>query len=536
MNNPTPDTLTWFCIRRNNVARSSGWINSIPLEGLRKRIRARPADTIEVCLAERFEPVDTTRFSRVFCNRVRGILGMEVTVQGEVARFAPTRMIAANFSFERALESFLEQKGTSFDEFSATGRLRSFSAQQFLLPGRIHADPVALFRGSTRVEPLASDEPDRATVLADGIGQWMLRNMSSQGALPYKYWPSQGMKSPADNAIRRFLGTLALTRLGELNESRSMRAAAQRNLRFNLKRYFKDIGKGCGAIVEHTGAKLGAAALAGLAIMESPAREEFSQELTKLAAGIESLVDDKLGFRTFFFPAERDGDNWNFYSGEALLFWAAAVHRGERFAPPLERCVAVFKCCRKKHLQNRNPAFVPWHTQACTLLFAHSGRREFAKFVFEMNDWLLPMQQSDGLPPDLLGRFYNPGRPDFGPPHAASTGVYMEGLADAAALAQALGDTTRHAAYEKTLQRGLRSLRQLQFRDQHDTFYISKKHRVLGALRTEAYDNAVRVDSAAHALLAAIKIQRPTEFGSLPETGGITGAFRRTISRLKRTG
>ncbi|MDE0155615.1 MAG: hypothetical protein OXS28_08445, partial [Gammaproteobacteria bacterium] len=46
-------------------------------------------------------------------------------------------------------------------------------------------------------------------------------------------------------------------------------------------------------------------------------------------------------------------------------------------------------------------------------------------------------------------------------------------------------------------------------RDRHDTFYISKKPRVLGALRTEVYDNAVRVDSAAHALAAAIKILRP---------------------------
>ncbi len=536
MGSMTPDTLTWYCIRRNGVARSSGWIPSVPLKDLRKRIRARPTDAIEVCIAERFDPVDTTQFSRVFCNRVRGILGMEATFQGEVVRFAPTRMIAANSSFQRALEGFLEKKGASLDEFLASGKLRSFTGQQFLIPGRKNAKPVALYRGSTLVEQATDGKPGPAAALANDIGQWFLRNMSNDGALPYKYWPSRGLGSAADNAIRRFLGTLAITRLGELNANQSLLDAAQRNLRFNLKRYFKDIGKGRGAIVENTGAKLGAAALAALAIMESPARAEFTQELAKLAAGIESMADDKNGFRTFFFPAERDGENWNFYSGEALLFWAAALHRGESFAPTLEQCLAAFKCCRKKHLQKRNPAFVPWHTQACTLLFAHSGRREFAKFVLEMNDWLLSMQQSDGLPPDLLGRFYNPGRPDFGPPHAASTGVYLEGLADAVALAQALGDNTRHDVYELAIQRGLRSLRQLQFRDQNDTFYISKKNRVLGALRTEAYDNPVRVDSAAHALLAAVKIQRPIKFDKLPDTGGITGALRRTMSRLKPAG
>ncbi len=536
MGSATPNSLTWFCVRRNGVARSSGWINGVPLKNLRKRTKARPSDIVEVSVVEKFDPVDTTQFSRVFCNRVRGILGMEVVFRGKVIRFAPTHMIATNLSFQRLLESFLEKKGAGFDEFSAEGQLRSFSAHQFLLPDSKKKKPVDLFRGSTLVEPMSYTLSDRAEALANGIGQWFMQNMAADGSLPYKYWPSQGKNSPADNAIRRFLGTLALARLGALQGNQSMLDAAQRNLRFNLKRYFKDIGGGRGAIVEGSEAKLGAAALAGLAIMDSPEREEFSEELTMLAAGIESLVDNKLGFRTFFFPAERDSDNWNFYSGEALLFWAEALRRGERFAPTLEQCVKVSKCCRKVHFQKRNPAFVPWHTQACTSLFAYSGRKEFAKFALEISDWLLPMQQWDNLPPDLPGRFYNPSQPDYGPPHAASTGVYMEGFADATALARALGDSAREATYGQALQRGLRSLRQLQFRDQYDTYYISKKNRVLGALRTEAYDNAVRVDSAAHALLAAVKILRPMEFGSVQsKTGSIAGAFSRTMSRIKRT-
>ncbi len=99
-----------------------------------------------------------------------------------------------------------------------------------------------------------------------------------------------------------------------------------------------------------------------------------------------------------------------------------------------------------------------------------------------------------------------------------------------------LGDSTCEAAYEQALQRSLRSLRQLQFRDQYDTYYISKKNRVLGALRTEAYDNTIRVDSAAHALLAAVKILRPMEFGLVQsKSGSIAEAFSRTMLRLNRT-
>jgi len=485
-----------------------------PLAGLRGRIGAHPGELVEVCVADDFREVPPDRFSRVFFNRARGLVGIEIAFGGEVERLAPTRMLAANLGFGRALEKFLENREVDAGEFRARGTLRAFSARQCLLPGGTGHQTVDLVRGSTLVDPTPSVNENRAGDLATGIGGWMTANLSADGALPYKYWPSRGEESPADNAIRRFLASLALARLGELRGSAAIRDAARRNLRFNLARYFRDIGGGRGAIVERTGAKLGAAALAALAILENPAREEFLEELRMLAVGVDSLADGAHGFRTFFFPSERDGENWNFYSGEALLFWAEAARRGFAAAPSLERCASAFERCRARHRRQRNPAFVPWHTQACASLFAQSGQREFVDFVFEMNDWLLPMQQWDGLAPDLRGRFYNPRRPDFGPPHAASTGAYLEGLADAAALACAVGDPTRAEVYERAVARGLRSLRQLQFRDERDTFYISRRKRVLGALRTEVYDNSVRVDSAAHALTAAIKILRPMEFGA----------------------
>ena len=511
-----PGGGTWYCVRRSGAARRGGWTDTGPLAELRGGVGAHPGELVEVCVADDFREVAPDRFSRVFFNRVRGLVGIECALDGEAERLAPTRMVAANLGFGRALEKFLETRGVDAGAFRARGALRAFSARQFLLPGGTGHSPVALVRGSTPVEATPSADEDRAGDLATGIGRWMTANLSADGALPYKYWPSRGEESPADNAIRRFLASLALARLGELRGSAAIRDAARRNLRFNLRRYFRDIGRGRGAIVERTGAKLGAAALAALAILESPAREEFHEELHMLAAGVDSLANDEHGFRTFFFPSERDGENWNFYSGEALLFQAEAARRGLAVAPSLERCAAAFERCRARHRRRRNPAFVPWHTQACASLYAQTGRREFADFVFEINDWLLPMQQWDGLAPDLRGRFHDPRRPEFGPPHAASTGAYLEGLADAAALARAVGDPTRAEAYERAVARGLRSLRQLQFRDERDTFYISKPERVLGALRTEVYDNAVRVDSAAHALAAAVKILRPTGFGIRP--------------------
>ena len=514
-----PADPIWFCVRRNGAAQHDGWLADAGLNALPKRVGAHGGDVVEVCIAADCQPVPPHRLSRVLSNRARGLVGLDARWGDDSLRLAPTRMIAANLGFERALDRFARQRNVSPGDIAADGGVQVFSARQFLLAGDGETAKTELFRGSTLVPPTPSDDENRAADLAAGIGRWMLRNLSTDGRLPYKYWPSRGAESPADNAIRRFLASLALARLGEHRGDAEIRDAARRNLRFNLAKYFRHLGDGRGAIVERTGAKLGAAALAALCILESPASSEFSSELGMLTAGVDSLADGENGFRTFFFPPERDGENWNFYSGEALLFWAEAIRRGAEGAPPLERCAATFERCRERHYRRRNPAFVPWHAQACSSLFAQTGRREFADFVFEITDWLLPMQQWDGLPADLRGRFYDPRRPEFGPPHAASTGAYLEGLADALALARALGDGRRVASYERVIDRGTRSLRQLQYRGPHDTFYIARKHRVMGALRTEAYDNAVRVDSAAHALAAALKLLRP---GPLHPRGGKT--------------
>ena len=501
----------WFCVRRDGQASRSGWTDRMPLAELPRQIGVSPEELLEVCIVDAAQRVSPTRPFKVFQNRMRGILGMEVSFGSDAFRYAPTDMIATNRSFNRVLEGHLERRRIPAAKFRASGSLRALSCRQFLVPGDGGA-AIELARGSETVAPIRSQSRARAADLADGIGKWMLGNLSSDGELPYKYWPSRGTRSPADNAIRRLLAALGLARLGRLRDDARISAAADRNLRYILNRYFRSIGDGRGAMVEGRGAKLGAAALAALAILESPAPDEFLSEYAMLTAGVASMTDRNRGFRTFFFPAERDGENWNFYSGEALLFWAEARRRGAPGAPSLAECMDAFDRCRRRHRRARNPAFVPWHTQAYASLFAQTGHRDLADFVFEMNDWLLPMQQWDEVAPDLRGRFYDPKRPDYGPPHAASTGAYVEGLADAAALARAVGDEARVAAYERAVNRGLRSLRQLQFRNARDSFYVSRKGRVLGALRTEVYDNAVRIDSAAHALAAAIKILNPMKF------------------------
>ena len=62
--------------------------------------------------------------------------------------------------------------------------LRAFSARQYLLPVGAEADVVELFRSGTLLTPAESTDENRIDDLADGIGQWMLHNLSAEGALP----------------------------------------------------------------------------------------------------------------------------------------------------------------------------------------------------------------------------------------------------------------------------------------------------------------------------------------------------------------
>ena len=203
-------------------------------------------------------------------------------------------------------------------------------------------------------------------------------------------------------------------------------------------------------------------------------------------------------------------DNQNFYPGETLLLWAKLYEESHE-SELLDRFIKSFEYYKAWHLDksNRNPAFIPWHTQAYYIIWQITQNEQLKQFIFEMNDWLLDMQQwGDNLQYcDIGGRFYNPRRP-YGPPHSSATGVYLEGLINAYNLALETGDKERAENYRKVIVRGIRSVAQLQYQDEVDMFYVSKKKRnyVKGGIRTTVYDNQIRCDNVQHNLLALYKI------------------------------
>ena len=529
---------TYVALRYKGRLRQAYWCYDLDLDqllgGIIDRAIARVTalgnsqhiDTIECCLTHHYRVVEPSQFTTVFSNIHRGLRGIELQYKDDSVRYSPTRMIATNLSFHGVLEQFLQRHGLSFKTFVEQGGLiQSFEARQVLVSLTPTVTAVTLHRGN-RVVSMEALSGAVLDDLTQQLGQWLLRQVQPNGRMVYKYFPSRGTESEANNLIRQFMATLALIRYARSSGQPSLWTLAQQNLDYTLHQFYRaDADRGW---VEYDGkAKLGAIALAALAILEFSdgdgarcdrpppdgtawaAAAAYQERFKGLCTTIDTLWQADGSFRTFYKPAHRN-DNQNFYPGEALLFWATLYTRTHDSAL-LDRCYTSFHYYRDWHRTHYNPAFIPWHTQAYTLLYKATGDRQFLDAILEMNDGLIAMQQwfakASTHHADVQGRFYKPDA-DYGPPHASSTGVYLEGLVDAYGLALHAQDQNRASAYEAVIWRGLRSIRQLQFRDAVDLFYVSKQAAVQGGLRTTVYDNVIRVDNVQHCLMALLKLQQ----------------------------
>jgi hypothetical protein len=431
---------------------------------------------------------------RLLADRERGLWAFLADAVEPARWIAPNDIVTGNRSHPRALARLTEATGIPLAAVTA------HPTRQWLLA---HAPRPQWQRLYRQKAPPGARKADRAGVdrLRRGLAEWLCAQAAESGRLPYKYWPGNGRYSPADNSIRRLFGVFALRQHAWSRGDGEQRALADRCLSVLLDERYLD-ADGCGLVTDRNGVKLGAVAVAGLALLAAPSVPDPGL-VPALYRTTRRLWRDDGRFRTFWWPAMRD-DNQNFYPGEALLFWARLFRRtgDPALRRDIDRALGYYQ---RWHRAQRNPAFVPWHSLALATMYETTGNRGYLGDLADMNAWLLSMQQWDDAPSDdMRGRFYAPTRPDFGPPHASSTAVYCEGLAVAAAALRHGGDASTACRFTRAAHRGLMNLRQLQYLDVSDLFRFAHPTRVAGALRTEVYDLTVRVDSVAHALQACL--------------------------------
>ncbi len=439
-------------------------------------------------------------------NSLRGKFSAIVSYAGKITKWSSLEMIAKNLSFNRVAYHHLggsdkNKQNTQFVPFTL------YKTEQFYCGNEnrniSQGQPSKLYRGN---QVVAIGEIDQVRLLESiqTMTRWLATQVNEQGQASYKYWPSRGEYATSNNAIRQWMATVCLTRAAKVFNSDSIKNIAEKNLKYNLEAMHVEEGE-LGYIWMNDSAKLGSAALAALAVIESPDRKKYLKQEYSLRNLLGELSNENGSFDTFYIPRERK-DNQNFYSGEALLFLATQFTI-TKSPTELARINSAFKYYRQWHRENRNPAFIPWHTQAYYLVWNITKDESLKDFIFEMNDWLLGIQQWGSAEyPDMQGRFYDPKRPFYGPPHASATGVYLEGLVDAFQLAKQVNDIKRAENYRVSILRGIRSIMQLQFKNEQDCFYVKNIERVLGGVRTTVYDNTIRIDNVQHALMAFFKI------------------------------
>ena len=468
-------------------------------------------DYLEIALGydfEEFYPDQPESLNSLLSNIHRGIWGLEIVIDDNIIeRYSPTYVLASNRSHARLIELFIDQYELDEEKFKQKARVFVFQAEQILVKLGDSPRATLMERGNTFVDP-ADISKETVNELSGLAGMWMINNIHEDGRMTYKYWPASATESTANNMIRQWMATVGLTRYGKSESDPEVIALAEKNINYNLENFYHE-ENGYGLIEFRDQVKLGALALAGLALLEHPERDKWQDQEHALQKTIDSLWNDDGSLTSFYKPAG-DMRFQNFYPGEALLYWAF-LYEDNPDPQLLNKFMKSFEYYREWHLQpeNRNPAFIPWHTQAYYIIWKQTGYEPLKDFIFEMNDWLLDVQQwpDDPMYRDTLGRFYDPSRP-FGPPHSSSTGVYLEGLIDAFKLARQTGDDDRMNNYRKAINRGLRSAMQLQFVDEVDMYYVSPSMLpyVEGGIRTTVYNNEIRCDNVQHNLMAVLKI------------------------------
>jgi len=480
---------------------------------LEEGVNAGEVDGIELCLTRDWETVDMgdpKARQALLANIHRGVRGFAFAHEDHEQRVAPTRVIAQNRNHAKWLENFRQQRRLTEKDFLTQATTRSFEADQLWLRRPVEGDAVGhlMFRGDTTI-PQSALSRTFVQDLEKVLGDFLFKALLPDGRMTYMYYPSLGREdTKRNNMIRQWMATVALSRTARYRgQDKKLFKRAEDNIRYNLRKFYHASGK-LGAIEWQGKVKLGAVALAVLSILEHPNRKQFKRVESKLWNMIDHLWREDGSFVTFFKPAGRN-DVQNFYPGEAQLAWAF-LYEENKDAALLEKFMKSMRYYRDWHLQNRNPAFVPWHVQAYYKVWRITGEDELKDWVFDMSDWLLGMAQwkHNVVYDDTLGRFHDPANTRYGPPHASATGVYLEGLIDAFELAREVGDDERREKYRLAIIRGLRSVMQVMFKSDVDMYYVAEDKRewLRGGVRNTVYDNIVRIDNIQHNQMGIIKI------------------------------
>ncbi len=349
--------------------------------------------------------------------------------------------------------------------------------------------------------------------------EWLQRVNGQDGRFLYGYIPALKVPLDGDDYLCQAQAAWALARAARLygDERAAAAAAVARQAILTLLLETTMDSQGCRHTVLPSSLvnRLAAAGLLVAAIHElpSPAKDLLDQadqlchyiRLQQQADGALRWQDgdDKAALATPVPPAEADARY--VYPGLALYGLVRSQH-----LRPQPWKIEVVQKARGHYLaawkQDKHPAFVPWQSAAYAEAFVLTRDPAFAVAVYELNDWLIPLQYQSADPrrAKWQGGFmgWHGGKATTTAPTIASAAL-AHSLADACRTARQAGDAQRLKSYRPALDTALGFVTTLQYTDANARHFADwYREGLAGAFHASPQDGNLRLDHTAEAVAA----------------------------------
>lgn len=266
---------------------------------------------------------------------------------------------------------------------------------------------------------------------------------------------------------------------------------------------------------ERTLASIAEVAFLLLAIAELPDEADLQRAAPQWATTLWTSIDSHGRFATHRLPASSAEAYQDYFPGQALLALGRAAQQ-ELTQVDEERLSRALSYYRHRFRYKRDWGQVCWLPQALAAWWWKRRDPVFAELAFEIVDWALPYQQ------EKTGGFINDHQPDA---PGYTTVLYLEAIAAALRVAQAMGDDARAERYRAACENGWRFMDRIVYQER-DAAILPNIEWALGGVRISPINGTVRTDFVQHALNAVMELQAALA-GEVPEGAAeATGAAK----------
>ncbi|MDD5023265.1 MAG: hypothetical protein PHU63_03795 [Candidatus ainarchaeum sp.] len=309
-------------------------------------------------------------------------------------------------------------------------------------------------------------------------------NNQNENFLIYEYNIEKG-NSSGSHYLREMGGLWAVTELEDYTGDSRYNQLEMKGFEY-FSQFFYEGSDGNTMIIRmiSNNDKIAYSAFMILAIsnMEIDRKNEY---LEKLGNGLLLQQREDGSLITYFNSNSNDGIDY--YPGESL-FALMVLYNETGETKYLEAVQKAFPYYANYWRNNKNAAFIPWHSRANYMLYKETKNDEVANFVFEMNDWMID--------------YHNPSKncSEFHFSKGIVSAVYMEGMNKAYELAKEKGDKNRIECYENFVKEGAEAIMKLQVSPGENL-----SEQAIGGFRGSTYSNTLRVDRNQHAVIALME-------------------------------